>query len=137
MGERVMQKRYNLATPELIAKLIEVGAKTDTATRRNVYQYRVRVPVNAIELVNPLLTGTKMRKTHRAFYSFYSKDVWNCLRNSDARRKTYGHISVKTLHCGLPINAFKFSDGNVIKLCRNLACTKFDGHRQRVLRGGL
>ena len=139
-----MQRRYNLATPELISKLVAVGAVTDNAKSGDgTLQYRVRVPLKFVDDINPLLTGSKLRPfaQSKKQWCIFSKDVWNALRNDATRRTSYGHIETprpkqQQTHCGLPINSFTFSDGKVIRLCGNQACTVFDAHRHSVLNGG-
>lgn len=137
-----MQKRYNLATPELISKLIEVGALTDD-TLRNASQllYRVRIRTKFVNEVNQLLTGSTFIPLASGWYCIYSKDVWHALQHSNDRRTTYGHElkpgkqrKDKSIHCGLSVNKFTFSDGSIIRKCALEACTHFDTARQIVLR---
>lgn len=136
-----MQKRYNLATPELISKLIEVGAKTDdTLTKAFQLLYRVRIRTKFVNEVNPLLTGSTFIPLSNGWYCIYSKDVWHALQYSDDRRTSYGHETKlnkqtkSTHHCGLAVNKFTFSDGSIIRKCALEACTHFDTSRQIVLR---
>lgn len=131
-----MQKQYNLATPELISKLWEVGA---IAERHNQsVHYRVIVDSKHVPTLNELLTGRKFYVNSKNTAVIYSKDVWNALLTYNDRRNTYGHtdevIPTTSTHCGMPVQSFTFSDGGVIRKCAFTYCTHFDLARQRVLR---
>lgn len=118
----MIRKNYNLATPELIAKLWLVGAVAQPYKYADGRQrYMVRVPSEHVATINPLLSGTKIKSNN----TFYSKDVWNALFTYSERRTSYGHLDTpkttkkaptEVLCCG-DVKSFKFSDGKIIAMC--------------------
>lgn len=115
------RKNYNLATPEVIATLWEVGAIAHSHLRAGYRMYKVSVPKEGRARVNRLLSGTKINRQG----VIYSKDIWNALLAYDERRTSYGHVDdapkpkaakAPIMCCG-QVKSFRFSDGKIISMC--------------------